>query len=92
MIVNADNAGIQRTARVIADGGLVAFPTETVYGLGANARDDHAVAQIFEAKNRPRFNPLIVHVPTMGDARRLAQFDDRAEEIANAFWPGPLSI
>ena len=92
IIVSADNAGIERTARVIAEGGLVAFPTETVYGLGANARDDHAVAQIFEAKNRPRFNPLIVHVPTMGDARRLAQFDDRAEEIANAFWPGPLSI
>ena len=92
IIVNADNAGIERTARVIADGGLVAFPTETVYGLGANARDDHAVALIFEAKNRPRFNPLIVHVPTMEDARRLAEFDDRAEEIANAFWPGPLSI
>ena len=92
IIVSADNAGIERTARIIAEGGLVAFPTETVYGLGANARDDHAVAQIFEAKNRPQFNPLIVHVPTMGDARRLAQFDDRAEEIANAFWPGPLSI
>ena len=92
IIVNADDAGIHRTARVIADGGLVAFPTETVYGLGANARDDQAVAQIFEAKNRPRFNPLIVHVPTMEDARRLAEFDDRAEEIANAFWPGPLSI
>tara|TARA_B100002051_G_C16693467_1_gene616826 strand:+ start:558 stop:1532 length:975 start_codon:yes stop_codon:yes gene_type:complete len=92
IIVNADNPGIERTARVIANGGLVAFPTETVYGLGANARDDRAVAQIFEAKNRPRFNPLIVHVPTMEDARRLAEFDDRAEEIANAFWPGPLSI
>mgnify|MGYP001177380199 FL=1 len=81
-----------RAAGIIAGGGLVAFPTETVYGLGANALDDKAVAQIFEVKNRPNFNPLIIHISSISDALRLAEFDDRAEKVANAFWPGPLSI
>ena len=81
-----------RAAGIIAGGGLVAFPTETVYGLGANALDDKAVAQIFEVKNRPNFNPLIIHISSISDALRIAEFDDRAEKVANAFWPGPLSI
>jgi len=84
--------GIARAADVLRGGGLVAFPTETVYGLGGDARDDRAVARIFDAKGRPRFNPLIVHVPDVAAARRLALFDDRAEVLAAAFWPGPLTL
>ena len=90
--LNPDAAGLARAAELLAGGGLVAFPTETVYGLGADARDDRAVASIFEAKDRPRFNPLIVHVPDAAAARRLALFDDAAERLAGAFWPGPLSL
>ncbi len=67
---------IEQAARIIRAGGLVAFPTETVYGLGANALDGEAVARIFEAKGRPRFNPLIVHVASREDVERLAIFDD----------------
>lgn len=70
----------------------MAFPTETVYGLGADATDGAAVARIFEAKGRPRFNPLISHVADRGAARRLARFDDLAERLAEAFWPGPLTL
>lgn len=84
--------GIARAAEVLRAGGLVAFPTETVYGLGGDARDDRAVARIFDAKGRPRFNPLIVHVPDVATARRFALFDDRAEALAAAFWPGPLTM
>ena len=79
--------GLIRAADILRAGGLVAFPTETVYGLGGDARSDHAVARIFDAKGRPRFNPLIVHVPDLATARRYAQFDARAEAIAAA----PLS-
>ena len=79
------------SARIRA-GELVAFPTETVYGLGADARNDCAVAAVFEVKNRPRFNPLIVHVPGLDEAVRLAVFDDRARALAEKFWPGPLSL
>ena len=67
-VLKADREAIAEGARVLADGGLVAFPTETVYGLGANALDDRAVAKIFAAKERPRFNPLIVHVPDRQEA------------------------
>ncbi|MGE5147989.1 MAG: L-threonylcarbamoyladenylate synthase [Candidatus Eiseniibacteriota bacterium] len=79
-------------ARLLKAGALVAFPTETVYGLGGDATDDRAVAAIFAAKERPRFNPLIVHVPNKDAAAREAQFDERAERLAAAFWPGPLTL
>ncbi len=84
--------GIAEAARLLAGGGLVAFPTETVYGLGGDARDDRAVARIFEAKGRPRFNPLIVHLPDLDTARHYARFDAAAERVAAAFWPGPLTL
>ena len=83
---------VSEAARLLRAGELVAFPTETVYGLGADATNDHAVAGIFAAKGRPRFNPLIVHVPDLATARALAVFDARAEQIAERFWPGPLSL
>ena len=84
--------GISRAAALLAQGGLVAFPTETVYGLGADARDDRAVARIFAAKGRPRFNPLIVHLPDLAAARRIAVVSDEAARLAEAFWPGPLTL
>ena len=91
-IANVDDLIIKRAARILNSGGLVAFPTETVYGLGADATNDRAVAKIFEAKERPHFNPLIVHVTDIWTAQRFAYFDDRAAYIAKAFWPGPLTI
>jgi L-threonylcarbamoyladenylate synthase len=83
---------IARAAAILRDGGLVAFPTETVYGLGADATDDAAVARIYEAKGRPTFNPLIAHVSDRAAAERYAIFDDRAAALADAFWPGPLTL
>ena len=83
---------LARAARLLRRGALVAFPTETVYGLGADATSDEAVAAIYAAKGRPSFNPLIAHVATLGAARRLARFDDRATALAKAFWPGPLTL
>lgn len=88
----ADAAGIARGAAVLAAGGLVAVPTETVYGLAARADSDAAVAGIYRAKGRPDFNPLIVHVPDVTTAERLALFDERARALAQAFWPGPLTL
>ncbi|MCP5432359.1 MAG: threonylcarbamoyl-AMP synthase [Alphaproteobacteria bacterium] len=79
-------------ARLLAEGRLVAFPTETVYGLGADARNALAVARLYEAKGRPRFNPLIVHVASRGEAEELAAFDARASRLADMFWPGPLTL
>ncbi len=90
--LEADAAGIARAADLLRAGGLVAFPTETVYGLGADARNDAAVAGIFAAKGRPAFNPLIVHVHDAAAARQLAEFDPRAQALADAFWPGPLTL
>ncbi len=90
--VLADDAGIAQAARVIADGGTVAVPTETVYGLAARADRDEAVAGIYRAKGRPDFNPLIVHVPDLAAAERLAIFDTRARALADAFWPGALTM
>lgn len=87
-----DAAGISRAAGYLAQGHLVAFPTETVYGLGADARNSLAVAGIFEAKGRPRFNPLIVHVGSAELARRYVRWSDQAEAMARAFWPGPLTL
>ncbi len=91
-ILTADEAGIGEAAARIAAGGLVAFATETVYGLGADATNAEAVARIYEAKGRPNFNPLIVHVASLADAKRLAEFDETAERLATAFWPGPLTL
>ncbi|MFZ1468503.1 MAG: L-threonylcarbamoyladenylate synthase [Paracoccaceae bacterium] len=91
-ILPATDSGLARAADLIRSGQLVAFPTETVYGLGGDATDDQAVARIFEAKGRPRFNPLIVHLPDLAAAERIALFDDRARNVALAFWPGPLTL
>ena len=79
-------------ARVLAQGGLVAFPTETVYGLGADAANATAVARLYAAKGRPAFNPLIAHVADLAAARRLGRLDAAAERLAAAFWPGPLTL
>lgn len=83
---------IDRAAALLRQGRLVAFPTETVYGLGGDACDDRAVAAIFAAKGRPSFNPLIVHVARLADAKALARFSDKAGRLAAAFWPGPLTL
>ncbi len=91
-ILSSDPDGIACAAAILRSGGLVAFPTETVYGLGGDARSDLAVAGIFAAKGRPRFNPLIVHVADVAAARGFAEFDARAEALAAAFWPGPLTM
>ena len=91
-IVQANPAAVRGGAAILADGGLVAFPTETVYGLGADARNDRAVARIFAVKNRPQFNPLIVHVKDTDVAARYAELDDRAHALAARYWPGPLSL
>jgi len=85
-------AELDRAAALLRDGKLVAFPTETVYGLGADATNDHAAAAVFEAKQRPSFNPLIVHVIDTAAARRLVRFDERADALAARFWPGPLTL
>ena len=91
-VLPANAGGIARAAQKLREGGLVAFPTETVYGLGADARNGEAVARIFEAKGRPRFNPLIVHLDDAAQARKIALFNDTAERLARAFWPGPLTL
>ncbi len=91
-IVPATEQAIERAARLLRAGELVAFPTETVYGLGGDATSEAAVARIFAAKGRPRFNPLIVHVPGLAEAEALALFDERARIAARRFWPGPLSL
>ncbi|MDE2165745.1 MAG: threonylcarbamoyl-AMP synthase [Alphaproteobacteria bacterium] len=83
---------IDRAASLLRHGALVAFPTETVYGLGGDATNDRAVAAIFAAKDRPRFNPLIVHVVDLATAETLAVFDERARTLVRRFWPGPLSV
>lgn len=90
LLPNSD--GLTHAARLLRGGALVAFPTETVYGLGGDARNDRAVAGIFDAKGRPRFNPLIVHVPDLAMAQEFGLFDDRALALAAAFWPGPLTM
>jgi len=90
--LKADAAGIARAAEVLRAGGLVAFPTETVYGLGALATCDEAVARIFAAKGRSPRNPLIAHVGTVEAARRIVCFDQRAERLVARFWPGPLTL
>ncbi|MFW5832933.1 MAG: L-threonylcarbamoyladenylate synthase [Pseudomonadota bacterium] len=91
-LLPASEASIEEAARVLRQGGLVAFPTETVYGLGAVATNDRAVARIFAAKNRPAFNPLIVHVADRAAATPLARWTEAGEALAAAFWPGPLTL
>ncbi|MBU1212471.1 MAG: threonylcarbamoyl-AMP synthase [Alphaproteobacteria bacterium] len=91
-LLRANEGAIAAAARVIEAGGLVALPTETVYGLAADASNGVAVARIFEAKGRPRFNPLIVHVADIAAARSLGRFNEAAEKLAQAFWPGPLTL
>lgn len=87
-----DAAGIARAAEILRTGGLVAVPTETVYGLAGRADSTDAVAGIYRAKGRPDFNPLIVHVATLEAAERLALFDGRARDLAARYWPGPLTL
>ncbi|MCE4225785.1 threonylcarbamoyl-AMP synthase [Methylobacterium sp. C25] len=88
----ADADGIAEAARLLGAGQVVAIPTETVYGLGADASDPKAVAAIYAAKDRPRFNPLISHLPDAASARREGVFDESASALAEAFWPGPLTL
>jgi L-threonylcarbamoyladenylate synthase len=88
----ADAAAIAEGASILKRGGLIAFPTETVYGLGADATNDRAVAGIFAAKRRPQFNPLIVHVRDLAQAEALATFNSAAAALAKAFWPGALTL
>lgn len=88
----ANDAAIALAGDMLRHGQLVAFPTETVYGLGADATDDRAVAAIYAAKGRPSFNPLIVHVADLADCAGLVQMDQRARDVAARFWPGPLTL
>lgn len=90
--LKADDAGVARAADLLRAGALCAFPTETVYGLGGDARSDLAVARIFKAKGRPRFNPLIVHLPDTRHAFDLAEATPAARALAAAFWPGPMTL
>ncbi|HWX84220.1 MAG TPA: L-threonylcarbamoyladenylate synthase [Xanthobacteraceae bacterium] len=91
-ILPVDEAALATAARVLARGGLVAFPTETVYGLGADATNPAAIARLYQAKGRPSFNPLIAHVFDLEAARRIGGFDAAALRLAEAFWPGPLTL
>jgi L-threonylcarbamoyladenylate synthase len=91
-VVPATRESIDRAAEALGRGETVAFPTETVYGLGANALDASAVAKVFAAKERPRFNPLIVHVLGLDEAEIYAVINDTARKLIRAFWPGPLSL
>jgi L-threonylcarbamoyladenylate synthase len=91
-ILPAGAAAVTEAARCLVAGGLVAFPTETVYGLGADATQAAAIARLYEAKGRPAFNPLIAHVAGLEAAREIARFDATALRLAEAFWPGPLTL
>ena len=91
-ILPAGEAAVTAAARILAEGGLVAFPTETVYGLGADAANPAAIARLYQAKGRPAFNPLIAHVGDIAAARQIARFDAPAMALAEAFWPGPLTL
>jgi L-threonylcarbamoyladenylate synthase len=91
-ILPANEAAVADAARCLREGGLVAFPTETVYGLGADASNAGAIARLYEAKGRPAFNPLIAHVGDLKAAQRIGGFDAQAILLAEAFWPGPLTL
>jgi L-threonylcarbamoyladenylate synthase len=91
-VLKAGVEAAKAAAQCLAAGGLVAFPTETVYGLGADATSGNAVARLYAAKGRPSFNPLIAHVAGLAEASQLARFDSTATRLAQAFWPGPLTL
>ena len=91
-ILPAGEAALAKAVRCLAEGGLVAYPNETVYGLGADATNPAAVARLYLAKGRPAFNPLIAHVGDIAAGMRLARFDGTAIALARAFWPGPLTL
>ena len=91
-VLKADRDAIAAAARCLAEGGLVAFPTETVYGLGADASHGETVARLYAAKGRPAFNPLIAHVADINAARGVGVFTPATEKLAAAFWPGPLTL
>src|SRR3954463_12740899 len=91
-VLPAGDAAVAAAARALREGGLVAFPTETVYGLGADATNASAIARLYQAKGRPAFNPLIAHVGDLAAARQIARFDAAALALAEAFWPGPLTL
>lgn len=91
-VLPANEAAVAAAARFLREGGLVAFPTETVYGLGADATNAAAIARLYQAKGRPAFNPLIAHVGDLAAAREIGRFDDAALRLAEAFWPGPLTL
>jgi L-threonylcarbamoyladenylate synthase len=91
-ILAYDDAAVAEAAALIRAGDIVALPTETVYGLAADATDAAAVARIYAAKGRPSFNPLIVHVPDLAAAERIAVFDEAARDLAERWWPGPLTL
>ncbi len=88
----AGEAAVAEAGRCLAEGGLVAFPTETVYGLGADATNPAAIARLYQAKGRPAFNPLIAHVGDLAAALQIGRFDAQATALARAFWPGPLTL
>ena len=91
-VLPASAAAVASAALCLREGGLVAFPTETVYGLGADATNAAAIARLYQAKGRPAFNPLIAHVGDLAAARELGRFDAAALRLAEAFWPGPLTL
>lgn len=91
-LMAADDAGIAEAARLLTEGGLVALPTETVYGLACDATNPRAVASLYTAKGRPSFNPLIAHVPDIASARKVGRLTPAAETLAARFWPGPLTL
>jgi len=90
--LDPDETGLKRAAEMLRRGGLISFPTETVYGLGGDASDDAAVARIYQAKGRPSFNPLIVHLPDAEAVEAYCVLDDTARRLAAAFWPGALTL
>ncbi|MCK5519404.1 MAG: threonylcarbamoyl-AMP synthase, partial [Alphaproteobacteria bacterium] len=92
LILEGTSENIQKAAGRLKSGKLAAFPTETVYGLGADATNDKAVASIFAAKSRPVFNPIIVHFTDIEKVKKAVVFNDKAEVLAKAFWPGPLTL
>jgi L-threonylcarbamoyladenylate synthase len=91
-ILSANTQSIDKAAKLLKQGGIVSFPTETVYGLGGNALDDEAIKRIYEIKGRPSHNPLIIHVASLKQAKQYAEFNDIAEQVASLFWPGPLTL
>ena len=91
-IIKNNPGGIRKAAEILTDSGIVAFPTETVYGLGANAFSKEAVAKVYKIKGRPSFNPLIIHVSSYNMAKEYGDFNDLAEKLIKKYWPGPLTI